>query len=209
MWREAPRGAEVSQQAEAQSQVDYSSTKTVPAVRWFLQGASQSNYNVSYCVTELLRYCVTAVSRNRVAALLRLRSALVLCSPRPHRSSRFPPPPRLSSPVRYRTCVRCVVMHTACLCKGGGICRGRPQQPARTDRQASFVCLPSITAGRAAPNVPYYSNTVAYTIRLSFVFANDTGWPAGVNQIAAHSISRSTEAPPHTMRLFCVETLLR
>jgi hypothetical protein len=28
MWREAPRGAEVSQQAEAQSQVDYSSTKT-------------------------------------------------------------------------------------------------------------------------------------------------------------------------------------
>ena len=90
MWREAPRGAEVSQQAEAQSQVDYSSTKTVPAVRWFLQGASQSNYNVSYCVTELLRYCVTAVSRNRVAALLRLRSALVLCSPRPHREFAVP-----------------------------------------------------------------------------------------------------------------------
>ena len=83
--------------------------------------------------------------------LLLLRLALLRCSLARTVSSRFPPPPRLSSPVRYRTCV---VMYTACLCKGG-ICRGRPQQPARTVRQTPFVCVPSITAGRAAPNFPY------------------------------------------------------
>ena len=63
--------------------------------------------------------------------LLLLRLSLPLCSLARTVSSRFPPPPRLSSPVRYRTCV---VMYTACLCKGR-ICRGRPQQLARTDRQ--------------------------------------------------------------------------
>jgi len=71
-------------------------------------------------VTALLRYCG---SRNRVAALLRLRyrRALVLslslcsaCSPRPHRELAVP----TTTPTfqRYRTCV---VMYTACLCKGG------------------------------------------------------------------------------------------
>ena len=134
-------------------------------------------------VTALLRYCG---SRNRVTALLRLRSALVLCSPRPHREFAVPTttPTFLPSALSHLRGYRYV--DTACLCKGGFVW-------APT---TAFVCLPSITAGRAAPNVPYYSNTVAYTIPLSFVFANDTGWPAGVNQIAAHSISRSTEAPP-------------
>ena len=47
-----------------------------------------------------------------------------------------------SSPVRYRTCV---VMYTACLCSRGDL----------SWAPTTFVCLPSITAGRAAPNVPY------------------------------------------------------
>ena len=70
-------------------------------------------------------------------------------------------------------------------------------QPGQIDRHHLSVYRPSRLAVRHPTfRIPYYSNTVAYTIPLSFVFANDTGWPAGVNQIAAHSISRSTEAPP-------------
>jgi hypothetical protein len=62
------RGAETGQQAETQSVpgrllIDVRLT----AVRWLFLGASQSSYNESYCVTELLRYfvtaCLTAVSR--------------------------------------------------------------------------------------------------------------------------------------------------
>jgi hypothetical protein len=91
-------------------------------------------------VTALLRYCG---SRNRVAALLRLRSApwfslslsALLARLARTVSSRFPPPPRLSYPVRYRTCV---VMYTACLCKGGFVVGAH--KAAR--HLPSFVCLP-------------------------------------------------------------------
>ena len=81
--------------------------------------------------------------------LLLLRLSLPLCSLARTVSSRFPPPPRLSSPVRYRTCV---VMYTACFVRGDfGIRRGRPhtRQPGQTDRQNS-VGLRSDTAPRGA-----------------------------------------------------------
>ena len=106
-------------------------------------------------VTALLRYCVTALilrycgwyrgtSRYRLYCAWLTEDGLDSPTPSPRTvSSRFPPPLRLSSPVRYRTCV---VMYTACLCKGGFVVG------------AHIICLStslSITAGRAAPNVPY------------------------------------------------------
>ena len=66
--------------------------------------------------------------------LLLLRLALLRCSLARTVSSRFPPPPRLSSPVRYRTCV---VMYTACLCKGGDLSRAPTSDSP--DRQTDTI----------------------------------------------------------------------
>ena len=84
MWREAPRGAEVSQQAEAQSQVDYSSTKTArrPLVSPRRISEQLQRELLRDRVTALLRYCGIAESRCRfTAAEIGLGS--LLASPAP------------------------------------------------------------------------------------------------------------------------------
>ena len=88
------RGAEAGQQAETQSQVDYSSMKIVRRPLFFLRRISE----------QLQRELLRSAAENGLGSLLASR---------------------------------------VCLCKG--LC----------EISTAFVCLPSIMAGRAAPNVPY------------------------------------------------------
>ena len=132
MWREEQRLASRRRHSPRST----THLRRLAAVRWF--SPRRSSEQLQREITALLRYCG---SRDRVAALLRLRSALVLCSPRPHREFAVPTttPTFLPSALSHLRGYRYV--DTACLCKGGFVW-------APT---TAFVCLPSITAGRAAP----------------------------------------------------------
>ena len=81
MWREEQRLASRRRHSPRST----THLRRLAAVRWI--SPRRSSEQLQREITALLRYCG---SRDRVAALLRLRSALVLCSPRPHREFAVP-----------------------------------------------------------------------------------------------------------------------
>ena len=174
-------------------------------------------------VTALLRYCVTALilrycgwyrgtSRYRLYCAWLTEDGLDSPTPSPRTvSSRFPPPLRLSSPVRYRTCgvigyVHCVPV---CVCKGGFVSRApSAASPVITNlRRSRMPSSRASTAAAATPStrtptprirlfcvcLPSKGLMVSASLAFIFLFCLSTiqhGWPCGAQLSVLRSVHR-------------------